>query len=112
MGIERREFERAHLHVPIRYRSLTEMIELWLPGIMLDISAAGLRLMVEEALEVGTRLVCEIVFPGRAESYTLFGEIVSELRARPKSYEYGLAFTDVTPDKQAEIDELVQFLMR
>ncbi len=112
MGTERREFERANLHVPIRYRSLTEMIELWSSGIMLDISAAGLRIMVEDALEVDTRLACEIVFPGRADPYTLFGEVVSELRAQPTSYEYGIAFTDVTPDKQAEIDELVQFLTR
>ena len=112
MGTERREFERADLHVPVRYRPLQEMVDLWYLGTILNISASGLRLLVEEAVEVGARMECEVAFPGRADPYTLFGEVVSELRARPKSYEYGIVFVDVTPDKQAEIDELVQFLMK
>lgn len=77
---------------------------------MADLSAGGLRLVGRQPLERGVLLELQIVLPIRQEPYFINGRVAWQ-RDMTDEYEYGVAFLDVTPDKQVQLDELVQFMM-
>ncbi len=109
MGREQREFDRAELNFPIRYRLAGELAALWQQGALVDISASGLRLATRELLEPDVKVEFELILPIRKDPYVFVGIMASE-HQRPGQREYGISFVDVTADKYVEIDELVQFL--
>lgn len=112
MESERRQYSRVQFPLPVRYRIAGELMSLWRTGDIVNLSAGGLRFTSTQLLESGTRLEFQIHLPVRQESYVVIGELVwvhESIRGTP---EYGVAFIDVSPDKQTEIDELVRFLTR
>ncbi len=76
---------------------------------MADLSAGGLRLIGRQPLERGVHLELQILLPIRQEPYLMSGQTVWQ-REVADGYEYGVAFLDMTPDKQVQLDELVQFM--
>ena len=112
MGQERREYRRADLRFVIKYRRAGALMDLWRDGTMTDLSAGGLRFSTEELIDQGVTLEFQILLPIRKDPYVLVGQVVSEAPSEPQRSEYGAAFVDVSPDKQVEVDELVQFLTR
>ena len=67
----------------------------------------------EELLDKGVRLEFHVALPTRKEPYLFRGQVVwSEPTAAELKKEYGVVFLDATPEKQAEIDELVEFLLK
>ena len=112
MGRERREYDRAPFQVPMKFRRAGLLMELWHQGILTDLSAGGLRLVTQELLDLETRLEFQLLLPTQGASYVLLGTVVSEKQTNTGDSEYGVAFDDVTPDKQVIIDQLVEFLMK
>ena len=117
MGEQKHPFEhrrdpRVTLSLLITFRLSGTTESTWCSGMATDISAGGLRMRTEEQLQVGEQLEFKLLVPVRPEPYLLFGQIVWKREPAPARVEYGVAFVDVTPDKQAEIDALVEFLRK
>ena len=109
---ERRRDPRASLPTAVKYRLADLPEDLWRSATIGNLSAGGLRLRTAQALKVGMRVELEITLPDRIEPYYLKGAI-AWVKATPRAVqEYGLSFVDVTPERQFQIDQLVQFLMR
>jgi hypothetical protein len=87
-------------------------MELWRTGTIVDLSAGGFRLTTTQALDEGVKLEFEIRLPGRAGPYVLYGQIVWTKDIAVDLKEYGVELVDITPDNKAELDELVQFLLK
>jgi len=109
---DRREFHRAGFHVAIAYKRIGALLETWQNGTMTDVSAGGLRFTTDDPIDQGAQLEFKLVLPIRKDAYILDGLVVSEQPADGGSVEYGVAFLDLEPDRQAEVDELVRFLNR
>jgi len=109
---ERRGNTRANISLPIKYRFVNQLALTWYPATLVNISAGGIRFQSEQPLDPGTRLECEITLPVRPEPYLLTGEVVWNKTFSLSQSESGLAFVDVTPERQFDIDELVQFLLK
>lgn len=111
-GSERRRDPRALWPTAITYRLLDIPDDLWRSATVGNLSAGGARLRTAQILKLGTRVELEVTLPDRAEPYRIRGEVVW-VKASPKGvHEYGLSFIEVTPERQFDIDQLVQFLMR
>ena len=109
---ERRRDPRALWPTTVTYRLLDIPDDLWRTATVGNLSAGGTRLRTAQTLTLGTRVELEVVLPDRAEPYHIRGEVVW-VKASPKGVqEYGLTFVDLTPERQFDIDQLVQFLMR
>ncbi len=63
-GAELRKHRRFNLSLPVRVRVKTEAAESQLPGSTKDIGAAGVYLVMPQALEPGSELEFEITLPG------------------------------------------------
>jgi len=109
---DQRKFSRVGLPITIRHRQAGELMEMWSVGTLLDLSAGGLRFTSLKPIDQGTRLEFQIILPTRKEPYVLSGDILWEKKSEGGLLEYGVSFPDVNPDQQAELDELVQFLMK
>lgn len=109
---DRREFHRAGFQVAIAYKRIGALLETWQTGTMTDLSAGGLRFTTGDLIEQGAQLELKLVLPIRKDPYVLGGRVVSEQPADEGAIEYGVAFLDLKPDQQAEVDELVRFLNR
>ena len=107
MGKERRGFGRARLDFSMRYKRVGALMDLWHRAALTDISAGGLRFATDELMDEGSKLEFEVILPIRKDPYLLIGRVVSEQEG-----EYGVVLLDVPPDKQVEVDELVEFLNR
>ena len=109
MGSEQREFRRADLAVPIRFRPSSALMELWQSGTLLDLSAGGFRFSTDQPIEVGTELDFQVHLPIRKDPHVFIGLVRWE---KPSGgiWEYGVTFGNVTMDQQVDIDRLVAFL--
>jgi len=87
-------------------------MELWRTGTIVDLSAGGFRLTTTQVLDEDVKLEFEIRLPARAERYVLYGQIVWAKDIAADLKEYGVVLVDITPDNQAQLDELVQFLLK
>lgn len=79
---------------------------------MTDLSAAGLRFICDRTLKPGTPIEFTMFFPTRMEPYQFVTTVVWGRATASGTFESGVAFTTLTPEKQYEIDELVQFLIQ
>jgi c-di-GMP-binding flagellar brake protein YcgR len=109
---ERRRDPRAMMATAIRYRQADIPDDLWRNASVTNISAGGLRMRAPAAHQVGMRLELEVALPDREEPHQFFAEIKWAKGLPRGGNEYGLAFVDVTPERQFEIDQFVQFLTR
>jgi len=110
MGTERREFDRAPLQVPMRYRRASQLASLWHQATLTDLSAGGMRFTTDELLEVGAKLEFEVRLSIRQASFILRGFVASEQSLDATHTEYGVGFLDLAPNERVEVDELVWFL--
>jgi len=111
MGSERREYERLEWRFPIQYRRVGGLLDPWRNGFLLNLSAGGFRVTAEEQFDAGTKLEFQITLPIRPDPYSLVGEVISEATLT-SGMEYGVVLRELSPDKQYELDELVQFLSK
>lgn len=108
MSKERRRFDRASQSVEVQYRRRSDLPQPWEEGLMLNLSAAGIRLQLRGCADPGTILEVQIKLPNNRNPVALCGRVV--WRAPPNASICGIELLDVTPDQRADIDELVQFL--
>ena len=112
MGDERRQFERVPEALRTECRRLRVTWEHWREIHVLDFSIGGLRFESEEPYDVSETVALQIQLPGRPAPVLLSGQI-SWARRKPSGMtECGAAFTEMTPDQEADIDELIQFLKK
>lgn len=110
-GPERRKDPRATVWLPVRYRLLHESRVLWDNGTVTDFSAGGLRMLCDRMIERESQLEFELNPTKRETPYFLQGTVVW-VKPSAAGCECGVMFTEVSPDQQFELDELVQFLLR
>lgn len=109
---EQRRYRRVKLNASLSYQLEQALSDPHRhPGILTDINAGGFRFAGSHPITPGTRLHAQLRLPNRPEPYRLNGEVVW-LRPSHGVTEYGVAFVDVSPEQQADIDELVQFLLK
>jgi c-di-GMP-binding flagellar brake protein YcgR len=110
MARERRRFSRADQPFETRYRLLGELMHGWCAARTLNISAGGIRFRSEEPLERGSMLEIQLKLPSHAEVLVLQGRVSWSKTQASGVTEIGVELLDVTPDQQAQIDAVVQFL--
>jgi len=106
---ERRKDRRVEFTFPVKYRLVGKFLEMWQEGRIADLSAGGLRLMTSQFIERGEELELQVQLPMQQGPYVLVGRAVWR-KETPTHHEYGVAFVDVTPEKQIGIDGLVRVL--
>ena len=112
MTHERRQFSRVPLPVEAQCRQFGELAESGRTITTINLSAAGMRLRTSNSLVVGDKLEIQIQLPGLPEPLVMRGWIVwSQLQASDVT-EAGVAFLDVTPEQQRQMDALIEFLKR
>lgn len=109
---QRREFDRVSVPLPIRFRILGGFSGMWLDGMMLDLSAGGMRFASLHPVDQGANLEFHLTLPDRAEPYTLSGQVLWVDTSKAEETNYGAVFTNVTEQQQGLLDDLVQFLKR
>ena len=111
MKSERRQFERVGQPFEIAYRRRGVMADEWQSGIILNLSAGGLRFHADAVYELGQELEFRMELPALSRPLEVFGAVAwSQLRAAGVT-EYGVAFLELSVDQQIAVDELVQFLL-
>ena len=108
MGSERRRFERTTLPVPLKFRYAEDRTARWHDGLLLDLSAGGMRFAADEIIPLGAPLQFEMYFPIRMHPYRFNGRTVWVREGR--DMQYGAELLDVTPRQENELAELIQFL--
>lgn len=110
MGEERRQFPRITQPLEAQYRPSGEFSELWRTVQTLDLSAVGIRVRSEVPLEFWTTLDIRLRVPGLREPLMLRGRVAWNTTLPSGMAEIGVAFVDLGPEQQVQIDTLVQFL--
>ena len=110
MGQEQRRFDRTPQPFQVRCRRINEPLHAWDLALTHDLSAAGMRIQSSEPFDIGTILDVQIELPNLPGSAHLQGRVVWGRTSAVR--EYGIEFVEITPDQQALIDELVQFLKK
>lgn len=107
---DRRQHPRAELPVPMEYRFREDPMGRWYQGLIMNMSAGGLRCTCERLVEEGTTLEFRLRLPGRQEPYQFSGTVIWT-KPVAATIECGIAFQAMPPEQQFDIDEVVQFLM-
>lgn len=110
MGSEQRSFERASASFEISCRRAGAFSEIWRQVTVTDFSAGGLGFEVEELFEEGEPLDIQIRLPSARDTLLLRARVVRCQSLPSKMCRCAVEFVEMTPDQQAEIDTLVQFL--
>ena len=112
---QKRRHLRVSLPVPIKYRIEGESGAASREGLLVNLSAGGLRftsdMLSSAQLIPGQRLQLEWSLENRVEPYTLQGEIVWTHDTASRLVECGVEFFDITPDQELELGQIVEFLM-
>jgi hypothetical protein len=106
MASDKRHFRRAGVSIPITFRPAD--LRHWLPGSLIDLSAGGLRFATPEVFQPDQELEFELTLPIRQQPFQMAGRVMWE-RTIPGGMEYGVAFSNVSIDQQAQMDQLVMF---
>lgn len=112
MGKEQRRFDRILETFSLRCRPAGSLQEPWRAVVTLDLSSGGLSFQSEQLFDAEDRVDIEMRLPGILEGLILLGRVVRSRPLIPGTVEVAVEFLDVTPDEQARIDELVQFLKK
>ena len=110
MGSDQRRFDRIPQPFETKCRRIHELLKPWIAALTRDLSAAGMCVQSNERFEIGALLDIQIELPNVPGVLHLQGRVVWQ---RGWSVvEYGVEFLEITPDQQAQIDEIVQFLKK
>ena len=112
MGKEQRRFDRIPETFSARCRPAGSLQEPWRSVVTLDLGAGGMSLQSEQLFDAEDRVDIEMRLPGILEGLILRGRVVRSRPLAPGTVDVAVEFLDVTPDEQARIDELVQFLKK
>lgn len=112
MTRERRFFPRLHQVFEVRYRASNELGSSWHAVTTLNLSASGMRVRHAETMEPDTLLRLQIQLPGGREPITVDGRVVWSQMQASGVVESGIAFLEVRPEQQLEIDNVVQFFRK
>ena len=110
MGIEQRRFDRVTDSFQIECRRAGSLSETWRRVALIDLSAGGLGFSAEELFEPGEPLEVQIRLPNMSTPLLLRVQVVRSESLAPGACRCAVEFIEVTPDQQAKIDALVQFL--
>ena len=110
MGIDRRRFDRVTASFEVECRRAGALSETWRRVVVVDFSAGGLRFHSEEPFDPGEPLEVQIRLPNIRWPLLLRARVVRSDPLSPGTCRCAVEFVEVTPDQQAEIDGLVQFL--
>lgn len=112
MTRERRRFFRVPIPFDAKYRFFGELTQGWRTVRTLNLSAGGMRFKSSDLLDVGGFVEVQIQLPSEREPLMLRGRIVWSQAQASGVTENGLEFLEATPQQQAKIDELVDFLKK
>ena len=111
MGDELRQFDRVPQAFMVRCRSSGSLTAIWQSMSTLDVSAGGILLRGEMLADPGDVLDIALLMPGGKEQL-LRGRVIRVKEWGPGMFESAVEFVNVSPDQQADIDQLVQFLKK
>ena len=108
---EQRRFDRIPESFDVRCRHYGALSEAWRRVFTIDVSAGGIAFQTDELVQEGQGFEIQISLPSFRAPLYIRGEVV---RCRPVAgaMECAVEFVNVSPDQQAAIDQLVQFLRR
>jgi hypothetical protein len=112
MGKDRRRFKRVLAAFTVHCRRLGTLAEVWQEVVAVDLSASGVRLHSPEPYEEEEQVELELEVPGLRSPLMVRGRVVWFRSLPGGGVECSVEFADVGPDKQAAIDEMVQFLSK
>ena len=112
MGQEQRRFERIPVSFNVQCRRSGALAESWQQVATIDFSAGGLGFQSDEPFEVGETLDVRIHLESFPEPLAIRGCIVRTYPLPVGARGCALEFLEMTPDQQARLDELVQFLRK
>ncbi len=106
---ERREYPRVNAAMSVQYRGIRQADDSVIGAIARDISAGGIRLLVNEFVSVFTRLVLEIALPSSPKPVRVISK-VAWVRKRPhgEQYEVGMQFMDIAEEDKRGIFDFVE----
>ena len=110
MGSEQRRFDRVMVPFEVTCRRAGALTETWRRMSIIDLSAGGLAIHSEELFEERESIEVQIRLPGARSTLLLRALVVRSDMMASGLYRCALEFAELTPDQQAGIDELVQFL--
>ena len=111
MSLNQRRFDRIPEALTARCRPVGALAEPWQTVITADLSAGGMSFESGQLVEEGSCVELELPLPGAAD-VTLRGRVVRAAPKGPGAADIAVEFLDVSPEQQAQIDTLVQFLRK
>ena len=113
MGAEHRRFFRITQPFPAQCRLHSDIMSTsWIPVIVLNLSAVGVRLRSEEPIDAGTSLEVQWQLPSMPAPVIVCGRVVWSQMQASRVSEHGVEFVDVTQEQALQIDQVVQFLKK
>ena len=112
MTRERRFFSRTPHEFDAQYRVVGELTASWCAVTTVNLSAGGMRVRMDEALEKGALLEVKLQIVGIREILIVRGCVVWNQMQASGVTEVGIGFMDVKPEQQVQIDSLVEFLKK
>ena len=112
MTRERRYFSRIPHAFDASYRVVGELTASWCAVMSINLSAGGMRVRIDEALEKGAILEVKLQLIGIRELLIVRGCVVWNQMQASGVTEVGIEFMDVKPEQQVQIDSLVEFLKK
>jgi len=107
---ERRKFPRVPQPLGVQYRKIGELPAMWVTAQILNLSAGGLRFRGEETLAAGTLLEIQMALPDAREPLLIQCRVIWCQTQASGVTETGVGFSELSPEVQVRIDEMVQFL--
>jgi c-di-GMP-binding flagellar brake protein YcgR len=108
MEQERRRYKRftatAFLRMPVRLAPVPPFFGRPVKGRLIDLSAGGMALLIDEVIPLNTRLKTVIVFPDQTQLNAT--ALVRRLLPKEKKYMIGLEFQFIDSEMQAKIDRM------
>ena len=112
MTREQRKFPRIPQSFRTAYRLVGDVMGFWRDVNTLNLSAGGMRFRDTAPLQLGTIVDLQLQLPTMKDPLALRGQVVwSQMQASGVT-EYGVEFTESTPDQQMQIDEFIEFLRK
>lgn len=111
MSQNQRRFDRVPEALTARCRPAGALQDPWQTVITVDLSAGGMSFESGHLVEEGSGVELELHLPGAAD-VTLRGRVVRAASKGPGAAEIAVEFMDMSPEQQAQIDTLVQFLRK
>lgn len=112
MGAEQRGFMRVPLPFHASCRPYGALEETWHQVALLDLSAGGMSFTSEDLFELDSSLEIKIQLPTDSGPLILRGALRRRKALATNVVEYGAEFMKLSPEQQAKIDQLVQFLRK